>query len=101
VTSSDGPRRVVNATLAARNPRIRNEGTTACAADSKHFGAFDQNLMTQWRPLRRAPRHDLLACRARLGVHPLTPAALLVRNRCGGITYKFCARVETMSSVAD
>jgi len=23
------------------------------------------------------------------------------RNRCGGITYKFCARVETMSSVAD
>ena len=22
-------------------------------------------------------------------------------NRCGGITYKFCARVETMSSVAD
>jgi cation diffusion facilitator family transporter len=25
----------------------------------------------------------------------------VVRNRCGGITYKFCARVETMSSVAD
>jgi hypothetical protein len=24
-----------------------------------------------------------------------------VRNRCGGITYKFCARVEKMSSVAD
>jgi len=23
------------------------------------------------------------------------------RNRCGGITYKFCARVEKMSSVAD
>jgi hypothetical protein len=23
------------------------------------------------------------------------------RNRCGGITYKFCARVEMMSSVAD
>jgi hypothetical protein len=22
-------------------------------------------------------------------------------NRCGGITYKFCARVEMMSSVAD
>ena len=26
---------------------------------------------------------------------------LLYRNRCGGITYKFCARVEMMSSVAD
>jgi hypothetical protein len=23
------------------------------------------------------------------------------RNRCGGITYKFCVRVEMMSSVAD
>jgi len=22
-------------------------------------------------------------------------------NRCGGITYKFCVRVEMMSSVAD
>jgi hypothetical protein len=22
-------------------------------------------------------------------------------NRCGGITYKFCARIEMMSSVAD
>jgi hypothetical protein len=27
--------------------------------------------------------------------------ASFFRNRCGGITYKFCARVETMSSVAD
>jgi len=25
----------------------------------------------------------------------------MVGNRCGGITYKFCARVEKMSSVAD
>src|SRR5215218_11309492 len=24
------------------------EGTTACAADSKQFGAWDQNLMTEW-----------------------------------------------------
>lgn len=23
-------------------------GTTSCASDSKHFGAFDQNLTTQW-----------------------------------------------------
>jgi TnpA family transposase len=39
---------VVNATLAARQPQIWGEGTTACASDSKHFGAFDQNLMTEW-----------------------------------------------------
>ena len=28
-------------------------------------------------------------------------AASFNGNRCGGITYKFCARVEMMSSVAD
>jgi TnpA family transposase len=44
----DATRRVVNATLSARNPAIWGEGTTACASDSKHFGAFDQNLMTEW-----------------------------------------------------
>ena len=44
----DATRRVVNATLAVRDPRIWGEGTTACASDSKHFGAFDQNLMTEW-----------------------------------------------------
>jgi TnpA family transposase len=27
---------------------IWGEGTTACAADSKQFGAWDQNLMTEW-----------------------------------------------------
>ena len=35
-----------------RSPRVTpgsgGEGTTACASDSKHFGAFDQNLMTEW-----------------------------------------------------
>ena len=44
----DAARRVANATLAVRNPRIWGEGTTACASDSKHFSAFDQNLMTEW-----------------------------------------------------
>lgn len=39
---------VVNATLAIRLPRIWGEGTTACAADSKQFGAWDQNLLTEW-----------------------------------------------------
>ena len=39
---------VVNATLRARHPGIWGGGTTACAADSKQFGAWDQNLMTEW-----------------------------------------------------
>ena len=32
----------------ARLPQIWGEGTTACASDSKKFGAWDQNLMTEW-----------------------------------------------------
>jgi TnpA family transposase len=39
---------VTNGTLRARNPAIWGEGTTACASDSKHFGAWDQNLTAQW-----------------------------------------------------
>ncbi|NER28184.1 MAG: Tn3 family transposase [Symploca sp. SIO1C4] len=39
---------VVNATLKARQPQIWGEGTTSCASDSKKFGAWDQNLMTEW-----------------------------------------------------
>ncbi len=39
---------IANGTLHARNPSIWGEGTTACASDSKHFGAWDQNLTTQW-----------------------------------------------------
>lgn len=41
---------VVNATLAIRLPQIWGEGTTACASDSKKFGVWDQNLMTEWHP---------------------------------------------------
>ncbi len=39
---------VVNGTLAARNPTLWGNGTNSCASDSKHFGAWDQNLTTQW-----------------------------------------------------
>jgi len=39
---------VANGTLAVRNPAIWGDGTNACASDSKHFGAWDQNLTTQW-----------------------------------------------------
>jgi len=41
-------REVVNATLRARSREIWGEGTTACASDSKKFGAWDQNLLTEW-----------------------------------------------------
>jgi TnpA family transposase len=39
---------VTNATLRIRDPAVWGEGTNACASDSKHFGAWDQNLTTQW-----------------------------------------------------
>ena len=40
--------RVVNATLRARRTEVWGEATSACASDSKKFGAWDQNLMTEW-----------------------------------------------------
>jgi TnpA family transposase len=39
---------IADGTLHARNSAIWGSGTTACASDSKHFGAWDQNLTTQW-----------------------------------------------------
>ena len=39
---------VVNGTFEIRLPHIWGEGTTTCASDSKHFGAWEQNLMTQY-----------------------------------------------------
>lgn len=40
--------RVTNAILAIRNAAIRGDAGTACASDSKKFGAWDGNLMTEW-----------------------------------------------------
>jgi TnpA family transposase len=39
---------VVNATFHARHSHIWGEATTACASDAKKFGAWDQNLLTEW-----------------------------------------------------
>ena len=39
---------VINAIFEIRNPEIWGEGTTTCASDSKHFGAWEQNLITQY-----------------------------------------------------
>ena len=46
---------VVNATLRARKPAYWGEGITACASDSKKFGSWDQNLMTEWHVRYRGP----------------------------------------------
>jgi TnpA family transposase len=40
--------RVADGVFAVRDPRLWGEATTACASDSKKFGAWDQNLMTEW-----------------------------------------------------
>lgn len=50
----NGIAKVVNALFEARLPQIWGEGTTACASDSKLFGAWDQNLLTDWHPRHRA-----------------------------------------------
>jgi hypothetical protein len=39
---------IANATFTARQRTLWGEGSTAVASDSTHFGAFDQNLFTQW-----------------------------------------------------
>ena len=46
---------VVNAIFQIRLPHIWGEGTTACASDAKKFGAWDQNLMTEWHVRYRGP----------------------------------------------
>ena len=40
--------KVCNAIFAVRQPTLGGEGTTACASDSQRFGAWDQNLLTEW-----------------------------------------------------
>jgi TnpA family transposase len=39
---------VANAIFRGRLTHIWGDGTTACASDAKKFGAWDQNLMTEW-----------------------------------------------------
>ena len=40
--------KVVNEILKCRIQDVWGEATTTCASDSKKFGAWDQNLMTEW-----------------------------------------------------
>jgi TnpA family transposase len=46
---------VANAIFRVRQPEIWGEATTACASDSKKFGAWDQNLLTEWHVRYRGP----------------------------------------------
>ena len=46
---------VANGIFAARLPQVWGEGTTACVSDSKKFGAYDQNLLTEWHIRYRGP----------------------------------------------
>ncbi|HEY0692905.1 MAG TPA: Tn3 family transposase, partial [Kribbella sp.] len=39
---------IANATFAARQQALWGAGSTAVASDSTHFGAFDQNIFTEW-----------------------------------------------------
>jgi TnpA family transposase len=39
---------VANAIFDIRNTDVWGEGSTSCASDSKKFGSWDQNLMTEW-----------------------------------------------------
>ena len=44
----DAISRVCNAIFQARDAALWGKATTACASDSKKFGAWNQNLMTEW-----------------------------------------------------
>lgn len=46
---------VANAIFEVRRTEIWGEGTTACASDSKKFGASNQNLLTEWHIRYRGP----------------------------------------------
>lgn len=46
---------VVNAILKERLAEVWGKATTSCASDSKKFGSWDQNLMTEWHPRYRGP----------------------------------------------
>ena len=39
---------VVNRLFEARLPQFWGEDITACASDSRHLRAWDQNLLTEW-----------------------------------------------------
>jgi hypothetical protein len=51
-------------------------------------------------PITAATHEAALVIAGHTG-YAIYDALIIACNRCGGITYKFCARIEMMSSVAD
>jgi TnpA family transposase len=49
---------VTNYIIYNRMKEVWGEATTACASDSKHFGSWDQNLLSEWHP--RYKRHGVM-----------------------------------------
>ena len=88
---------VTNATLRVRDPLIWGEGTNACASDSKHFGAWDQNLTTQWH-VRYGGRGVMIYWhveRKSLGIHSQlkSPSSSEVASMIQGVL-RHCTELE-------
>jgi TnpA family transposase len=49
---------VTNHIIYHRQKEVWGEATTACASDSKHFGSWDQNLLSEWHP--RYKKHGVM-----------------------------------------
>ena len=95
---------VTNATLRARDPLIWGEGTNACASDSKHFGAWDQNLTTQWH-VRYGGRGVMIYWhveRKSLGIHSQlkSPSSSEVASMIQGVL-RHCTELEVDRQYVD
>jgi hypothetical protein len=75
---------VADGTLRARNPAIWGTATTACASDFQTLRCLgSESHHAVACPLRRARRHDLLACRAKLPLHSLPTQVPVVAREAG------------------
>jgi TnpA family transposase len=95
---------VTNATLRVRDPLIWGEGTNACASDSKHFGAWDQNLTTQWH-IRYGGRGVVIYWhveRKSLGIHSQlkSPSSSEVASMIQGVL-RHCTELEVDRQYVD
>ena len=95
---------ITNATLRARDPLIWGEGTNACASDSKHFGAWDQNLTTQWH-VRYGGRGVMIYWhveRKSLGIHSQlkSPSSSEVASMIQGVL-RHCTELEVDRQYVD
>jgi len=95
---------VTNARLRVRDPLIWGEGTNACASDSKHFGAWDQNLTTQWH-VRYGGRGVMIYWhieRKSLGIHSQlkSPSSSEVASMIQGVL-RHCTELELDQQYVD